>query len=175
MKTKTLVGTLAFALSLAAQAAADPFEGTWEARVIHGTSEYTLRLRCKSATYCDMQMINPAAMGKDATPAITFTGAVPQRNLAPPRNALKYALEHRTEGSPNPEFAAVQILLGASVSAKTEIDTCISLDEAQPDFFIACTVRGATARPILLFFGSLLGLCGQGFCKHLVYPLVKVQ
>jgi hypothetical protein len=161
--------------SASAAPAADPFAGTWEARVVHGKHEYTLRLRCKTASDCEMQMINPAAKGKDALPVIPFPGAVPQRNLEPSRSALKYALEHRAEGSPNPEFLAIQKMLGASVSAKTEIDQCISLDQSQPEFFMACTIRGATARPVLLFFGSLMGLCGQGFCKHVVYPMVRMS
>lgn len=177
---KTVCGALvasivALAGPAAAATAVDPFAGTWEARVVHGKSEYTLRLRCKAATDCEMQTIDPAVMGKEALPPIPFPAAMPQGNLEPARSALKYALAHRAEGSSNPEFAAIQVLLGAAVSSKTVIDKCISLDDKQPEYFMACTVRGATARPVMLFFGSLMGLCGQGFCKHVVFPLVRMQ
>jgi hypothetical protein len=169
-----LASLFACAAPALATAPADPFAGSWEARVVHGKSEYTLRLRCKSASDCEVHTLDPATKGKEPPP-IAFQSIVPLRNPELARSALKYALEHRTQGSPNPEFAAIQKLLTAAVSARTEIDRCISLDDKQPEYFVACTVKGSNARPVVLFYGSLLGLCGQGFCKHVVYPLLKVQ
>ena len=171
----SLAPCVAVAAFAAAAQPADPFAGTWEARVVHGKNEYTLRLRCKFASDCDLQTLDPAVKGKDQPPPISFQSAVPLRNTELARSALKYALENRATVSPNPEFAAIQKMLGAAVNAKTEVDRCISMDDKQPEYFVACTVRGANARPVVLFYGSLMGLCGQGFCKHVVYPLLKVQ
>jgi hypothetical protein len=133
-----------------------------------------MRLRCRSASDCEMQMIDGSAQARSPD-ALSFKSAVPlQRGYAPARDALKYALEHRAESGPNPEFAALHKLLAVAAGAKTEIDACIGLDAKQPEFFMVCTLRGATSfRPTVLLFGSLLGLCGQGFCKHVIYPLVK--
>ena len=169
-----LASVLACAGPAPATASADAFAGSWEARIAHGKAEYTLRLTCKSGSDCEVHTLEPATKGKEPPP-IAFQSAVPLRNPQLARSALKYALEHRTQVSPNPEFAAIQKLLAASVSERTEIDRCISLDDKQPEYFMACTVRGANARPVVLFYGSLLGFCGQGFCKHVVYPLLKVQ
>ena len=169
---------VAWALGLPAPAPAavanDPFAGTWEARVATANDAYTLRLTCRSQSDCELQRSDTTQAGKPTADTIRFSGTRPLATADPMRNALRYAREHRAETGANSEFAAIQRLLAASVDGKTEIEACIGLDEKQPDFFVACTVRGATSkRPVLLFFGSLLGLCGQGFCKHVVYPLVK--
>ena len=154
----------------------DPFAGTWEARVATGSDSYTLRLACKSQSECELQRSDTTQAGKPSADTMPFSGTRPLPSVEPMKAALRYALEHSGDTGGNSEFAAIQKLLAASVGPKTEIDACLGLDARQPDFFVACTVRGATnKRPVLLFFGSLIGLCGQGFCKHVVYPLVKAE
>ena len=152
------------------------FAGTWEAQVATGTDTYTLRLACTPRLECELQRSETTKAGKPEADTIPFRGTRPLGSVEPMKKALAYAREHRAETGGNSEFAAVHRLLAARVDARTEIDACIGLDEKQPDFFVACTVRGATSkRPVLLFFGSLIGLCGQGFCKHVVYPLLKTE
>lgn len=159
----------------AAAHAADPFAGTWEARVATPKNPYTMRLRCASAQECETQVVTGAP--KDAQdPATAFKNPVARPNAGPMREALAYALAHRKESAANPEFAAIHKLLAASVNEKTQLDSCVSLDASAPDFFVLCSVdRAASMRPVLLFFGSLQGLCGQGFCKYVVYPMVRVR
>jgi len=170
---------VALGMSMAARAAnpADPFAGTWEARVNTGLDAYTLRLTCRSQSDCELQRSDTTKSGKPTAETIAFRGTRPlPSGPEPMRTALRYALEHRAEGSPNKEFATLQRLLGASVDARTEVVSCIGLDEKQLDFFVACSVRGATSkRPVLLFYASLLGLCGQGFCKHVIFPLLQAD
>jgi hypothetical protein len=137
-------------------AAQDPFAGTWEARVATGSDTYVLRLTCRSRSDCELQRSDITQGGKPSAETMQFGSARPY----PPtqgKNALSYALKHRADTGGNTEFAAIQKLLAGTVTARTAIDACISMDDRQPDFF----------------FGSLVGLCGQGFCKHVVYPLVK--
>ena len=165
---------LAVPAHAAAATPADPFAGTWEARVDTGSDAYTLRLACRSQADCELQRSDTTKAGKPTADTIPFRGTRRLATTEPMKKALGYALGHRAETGGNSEFAAIHRLLAENVNARTEIDACIGMDEKQPDFFVACTVRGATSkRPVLLFFGSLLGLCGQGFCKHVVYPLVK--
>ena len=174
---KRLSGTIALVyLALVASLpalAADPFAGSWDIRVAHGKDAYTMRLRCKSGSECDLERYDGKAMAAKPDETLSFKSAARFRpDIA--ANALRYAIEHRAETSPNPEFAALQKLLPGAVNAKTEIDACIGLDDKQPDFFVVCTVRNPAAKkPVLLLFGSLLGLCGQGFCRYVIYPLVK--
>ena len=175
MKLLTVLAVASMFGMPASAASSDPFAGTWEARVATGTDSYTMRLTCRSQSDCELQRSDTTKAGKPTAETIPFKGTRPlEPSVQPMANALRYALEHRAEASVNMEFAAVHRLLAASVDAKTEVDACIGLDDRKPDFFVACTVRGATSkRPMLLLFGSMLGLCGQGFCKHVVYPLVK--
>ena len=174
--TAVALALLGLAMPAAAMAAGDPFAGTWESRVAIGAASYTMRLRCMSASDCEMQMIDAGtAKGKPEDSTIPFRAARPlPGSLGPVRNALRYALEHRADSAKTPEFAAMHKLLAATVDAKTEIDTCIGLDDKTPEYFVVCTVRGATTRrPMLLLFGSLLGPCRHGFCAYVVYPLMK--
>jgi hypothetical protein len=172
MRLALVVPLVLLALSTSALGAGDPFAGTWETRVATGTDTYTLRLACKTRSDCELQRSDTTRSGKPTADTISFKATRPFQPVDRARNALRYALQHQAEGSVNIEFAAIQKLLASAVNAKTDIDACISLDDQQPDHFVACTVRGATSRrPVLLFFGSLFGLCGQGFCKYVVYPL----
>ena len=161
--------------ALPALAAADPFAGTWEVRVATEQNPYTMRLHCVSSTECETQVI--PANAKEAKDApISFKSARAQPNVKPLRDALAYAHENRAQSAVNPEFAALHKLLAGTTNPKTQVDACISLDPQAPEFFVVCTVKGSTSmRPMVLFFGSLLGLCGQGFCKYVVYPMVKTR
>ena len=171
-----LLSVLCLTVPAAAMAADDPFAGTWESRVAIGAATYTMRLRCISASDCEMQMLDASsAKRKPEDSSMSFKAARPfPGGLGSVRNALRYALEHRADSAKNPEFAAMHKSLAATVDAKTEIDTCIGLDEKTPEYFVVCTVRGGTSwRPMLLLFGALLGPCGHGFCGYVIYPLLK--
>ena len=165
-----------YALPPQARAAEDKFTGAWESRVEMERGSYAIRLKCRSASDCDMQMGDAGTAGKKAGEStLAFRAAVPfERDIEAARKALRYAREHRAASAVNPEFAAIHKSLAASVDAKTEVETCIGLDDKSPEYFVVCTVRGATSwRPMLLLFGKLLGPCTQGFCGYVVYPLVK--
>src|SRR5688572_7817313 len=129
------------ALPLETRAAEDKFTGAWESRVAMEKGTYTIKLRCRSASDCDMQMADSeTAKGKPEDSTLPFRSAVPyERNVEAVRKALRYARENRAASAVNPEFSAIHKTLAASVDAKTDVDTCIGLDEKTPDYFIVCT------------------------------------
>ena len=163
------------ALAPMAAQATDAIVGTWEARVATEKNPYTLRFTCESPSSCETQIVTAGPKESQDQP-IAFKSVVPRANVGPLRDALAYALEHRSDSAKNPEFSAMHKLLAVSVNAKTQVDTCVSLDANSVDFFVVCSVKGAASiRPMLLFFGTMQGLCGHGFCKYVVYPLVKTR
>ena len=165
---------LALAMPSPAIAQADRFAGTWEGRVAWDSGAYTMRLRCRSASDCDTVVIDDKSKDRAGDIRMSFPAASPFPAKEPLGKALAYALEHKAESLKNREFAAIHKQLAVTVTPKTELDTCIGLDPKDRQFFVVCTIRNpASFRPALLFFGSMIGLCGQGFCKYVVYPLVR--
>jgi hypothetical protein len=149
---------------------ADPreFDGVYEMDLPERVGEKSPlvknRLTCKGGK-CIL------AVGKDEAAIYDKLGVIRPSHFAHARYALKFAMDHKANAQEEAPYIVPLLASGAN------LQSCIDLGSSQgyePGMTVLCKVdRNPWKAPAVLLMGSIIGSCGQVFCRYEIVPLVR--
>lgn len=170
------ISAVVFVFSLASQAAsaANPLpEGSYAGKIEFDQSSMEMRLRCGPED-CQLETAFVTRGGAPNRNSEPLTEITPVENLDEAQFALEYARSQKSARIGKREFSALIQHLQPLLNADLVFDKCYDVHYGGENYSLVCTTaKSAWEKPSVLYLGSLLANCGEGFCRYVIYPLIK--
>ncbi len=150
--------------------------GKFEMNMSKPGSSLGMRLECENETTCKL-ITNMTSKQNPPTQNIQVLKKInPVENLVYASNALKYAIERRSNEMSNDENREMMKHLGPVLSTNPTVSKCWDLNYPETDYMLACAFSGNSSdKPTIYLFITLLANCDEAFCRFVIWPMTQVK
>lgn len=164
---------VAFLLS-SAVALANPLpEGIYAGKIEFDQSSMEMALDC-AREECQLDTTFITRGGAPDRISEPLTEITPVENLDEAQFALEYARSQKSARISKREFSELIQHLQPLLNSNLDFEKCFDVHYGGESYSLVCsTAKSAWEKPSLFYLGSLLANCGEGFCRYVIYPLIK--
>jgi len=148
-------------------------EGTYAGKIEFDQSSMEMKLVCAQEE-CQLNTVFVTRGGRPDQNSEPLTEITPVENLDEAQFALEYARSQRSARISKREFSELIQHLQPLLKSDLNFEQCFDVHYGGDAYSLVCnTAKSAWEKPSLLYLGSLLANCGEGFCRYVIYPLIK--
>lgn len=173
-KSFPLIATGCLLATAAAYASPLP-DGRYVGKVQFDQSSMEMALSCAQAQ-CQLDTTFVTRGGQPSRAVQTLKEITPVEDLSEAQSALDYARSQKSAHIDKREFSALIQHLQPLLNTDLVFDKCYDVHVGGETYSLVCTTpKSAWEKPSVLYLGSLLANCGEGFCRYVIYPLIKQE
>lgn len=148
-------------------------QGSYTGKIEFDQSSMEMTLDCAQED-CQLHTTFVTRGGAPNQMSEPLTEITPVENLDEAQFALEYARSQKTARISRREFSELIKHLQPLLNSNLDFEKCFDVHYGGESYSLVCsTAKSAWEKPSLFYLGSLLANCGEGFCRYVIYPLIK--
>lgn len=161
-------------LIVSTAAVANPLpDGRYVGKIEFDQSSMEMTLHC-AQEQCQLDTTFVTRGGEPNQNSQPLTEITPVADLGEAQYALDYARSQKSAKIGRREFSELIKSLQPLLISDLAMDQCFDVHYGGEKYSLVCsTGKSAWDKPSLLYLGTLMSNCGEGFCRYVIYPLIK--